>query len=616
MLFLRGGFRVLLDTVLAVEAFDTSRGIDQPLLAGVKRMTVRAYLDVKLVDRATSFECISACARHYAPVVFGMDCSFHLTCPCFNQIQYHPKDKHTIRRVNARRIRTIAIILGFVALCLAGTAAAGENPTHSSTSPATTAAPAIRSGFAPPERTNFAPILELVSPGPRRAERAMAVLDRQLAFQRQALHPEYSPSLEHLFDKIPPSNSTLIRAASVYSRTDIPWTEVSGTHELCAEGYPSGENFFVTTSPSCKKPEQSFRLGAYFALKPPPGVARTSSSMASVIGTFGGEIRTDTFGFGAIVDSAAQTLTEVYGDLAPPWDTAPGAYNHHDVASRDRFRRELPAFDDKFHEYFKYSNILDEFDGPGGPYVLFNFAAEVRPDALKKFPDLYKFYADVAPTLTTEVEVLDEKNDYWMRNGFDRGKVWLTFMVRDGKLSAFDAAYHPVGEPIALGSLRRGVNRTHTSIQVQRLAMNFGLDNLSFTNYFTRNDSTVSFEARMDAVPQVIAPPGIQQGAEFVAGEFMRTIAQGSGGMRSEVASKALGDGTIRFTSEVTAEFMYSPALEFFARLGDSIADEHDAKVRQQERSLAQEFLDAFVKDYNNARPGILALDQDPALKK
>ena len=47
----------------------------------------------------------------------------------------------------------------------------------------------------------------------------------------------------------------------------------------------------------------------------------------------------------------------------------------------------------------------------------------------------------------------------------------------------------------------------------------------------------------MDAVPMVVAPPGIQQGAEFIAGEFMRTIAQGSGGMRSEVTSQALGDG-------------------------------------------------------------------------
>ena len=444
----------------------------------------------------------------------------------------------------------------------------------------------------------------------------MAVLDRQLSFQRQALHPEYSPTLDQLLDKIPPRNSTLIRAASEYSRTDLPWTEINGTRELCAEGYPKGENFYVTTSPSCKDPDQPYRLEAYFALKPPPGLARTATSMSSVIGTFGGEIRTDTFGFGAIVDSITQMLTSIYGDLAPPWDTAPGAYNHHDVASRERFRREMPTVDDKFHEYFKYNNILDEFDGPSGPYVLFNFVAEVQPRALKKYPDLYRFYNAVGPTLTAAVDVLDDKNHYWMRNGFDRGKVWLIFMVRGGKLSAFDGAYHPVGEPIALGELHHGTNRTHTSIRVRRMAMNFGLDNLSFTNYFTRNDTTVSFDVRMDAVPVVVAPVGIQQGAEFVAGEFMRTIAQGSGGMHSEAASRALGDGTIRFTSEVTAEFIYSPALEFFAKLGDSIADEHDAKVREQERSVAQEFLDAFVKDYNNARPGILALDNDPALSK
>ncbi len=444
----------------------------------------------------------------------------------------------------------------------------------------------------------------------------MAILDRQLIFQRQALHPEYSPSLEHLFDKIPPRNSTLIRAASVYSRADIPWTEVDGTHQICAEGYPSGENFYVTTSPSCAKPEQLFRLGAYFALKPPPGVAHTSSSISSVIGTFGGQMKTDTFGLAAVVDSVAQMLPEIYGDLAPPWDTAPGAYNHHDVASRERFRRDMPTVDDKFHEYFKYYNILDEFDGPGGPYVLFNFAGDVQPDALKKFPDLYKFYSDIAPTLTAQVDVLDEKNHYWMRNGFNHGKVWLTFMVRDGKLSPFDDDYHPVGEPLALASIGRGVNRTHTSIRVRRLGMTFGLDNLSFTNYFTRNDSTVTFQARMDAVPVLVAPPGIRQGAEFVAGEFMRTVALGSGGMHSMVTSKALGDGAFRFTSEVSAEFMYSPALEFFARLGDSIADEHDLKVRRQERLFAREFLDAFVKDYNNSRPRILALDQVPASTK
>lgn len=96
----------------------------------------------------------------------------------------------------------------------------------------------------------------------------------------------------------------------------------------------------------------------------------------------------------------------------------------------------------------------------------------------------------------------------------------------------------------------------------------------------------------------------------------MRKIARGSGGMHSEVKSNALADGAIRFSSQTSAEFMYSPALEFFAKLADSIADKDNAKVREQERALAREFLDAFVKDYNNARPAILALDRDPALSK
>ncbi len=483
-------------------------------------------------------------------------------------------------------------------------------------SPAAVQTPSVAAGFAPAGRTLFAPILELVAPGPERAERAMAALDRQLIFQHQVLHPEYSPALDQVLEKLPPRNSTLIRAASMYSRDDIPWIEHEATHQLCAEGYPVEGKFFVTVAPSCKDPEQRFRLGAYFALKPPARVRDASASVSSVIATFGGEMKTDTFGFGALVDTVAQSVAEVYGSLAPPWDTAPGVYNHHDDVARDRFRHELPALDEKFHEYFQYRNILDEFDGPGGPYVLFNFAGEVRADALKKYPALYKFYQAVGPAVTTEVDVLDAKADYWMRSGFDRGRVWMIFMVRGGELSTFDAAYHPVGQPLAMESLRHGLTHTHTTIRIRRLGMTFGLDNLNFGNYFTRDDSTVTFQSHMDAVPMVVAPPGIQQGVQFVAGEFMRTIAQGSGGMRSEVTSHALGDGAIRFTSAVTAEFMYSPTLEFFAKLGDSIADAHDAKVREEERSVAQEFLDSFVKDYNNARPRILALDRDPALTK
>lgn len=602
LLFSGGGFSTLLDAVLAVESLDSSGSIDQPLLAGVKRMAIRAHFDMHLVNGRTRFKGVAACACHYAAMVFGMDCSFHLSCLYSDPSPYHSKDNHTIRPVNRWRCALLPLILAFVA---ASTAYAAPTAAPSPTVPA---------GFASADRTDFAPILELAPPGPRRAERAMTILDRQLVFQHQVLNPEYSPALDNLFDKIPPRNSTLIRAPSIYSRPEIPWIEVGGSHQLCAEGYPSGPRFYVTTLPTCRMSGEPYRLGAYFALKPPPKVEHASASLSSVIGTFGGEIKTDTFGFDAIVDSVGTSISEVYGTLTTPWDTVPGMYNRHDIEARNRFRRDLPTLDDKFHQYFKYFNILDEFDAPGGPYVLFNFAGEVQPDAFKQYPDLFKFYNDVVPALTAEFDILDDNHHFWMRNGFDRGRAWLVFMVRDGKLSAFDADYHPVGEPLALGSLRAGTNHSHTSIRLRRLGMNFGIDNVNFTNRYLRDDATTSFEAQMDGIPRFIAPPGIQQGVEYIAGEFMRTIAQGSGGMHSEAHSKKLGDWMIGFASKISAEFMYSPALEFLARLGDSIADEHTRKVRQQERQVMQEFLDAFMKDYNNARPKILALDKDAAL--
>ena len=154
------------------------------------------------------------------------------------------------------RIRAIAIVLGLLAFCQPSHAADDALACRRQTPP-------VPAGFAPPTRTDFAPILELVSPGPRRAERAMEALDRQLIFQRQVLHPEYSPALKQLFEKIPPRNSTLIRAASMYSRADIPWIKLDETHQLCAEGYPSGEKFYVTTSLILRKTPSS-----RFAWKP------------------------------------------------------------------------------------------------------------------------------------------------------------------------------------------------------------------------------------------------------------------------------------------------------------------------------------------------------------
>ncbi len=443
----------------------------------------------------------------------------------------------------------------------------------------------------------------------------MALLDRQLDFQFKALHPEFSRQLDALSDKLPARQSTLIRAASYYFSGDIPWRVLpDGTHEVCVEGFPSGNDFYITTSPQCVKPNQPFRLGGFFALKPPPGV-KPAEPLPAVIGTFGGELETNTFGLGAIIDVIAGAAAETYGDLRGPWDSEPGKYNQHDAASRERFRRDLPTVDAKLQHYLKFYNILDEFDGPGGPWVLFNFIGEVKPDALRKYEHLYRFYTRIAPIVQVGFDVMDGKGDYWMRGLFDRGKFKLSFMIRHGQISAFDADSKPVGEPLALDRIAYGVNRSRAWVRVTRFDMDFGLDNLSFTHYFTRDSANVSFEARMDAVPQVVAPIGLRQAATFLAGEFMATMAQGAGGLRSQLSSHE-AQGKVMLTTDLSAEFMYSPTLEFLARIGDSIAAANNADVRKDERKLGEELLNAFVTDYNSARAKILALDQDPALMR
>ena len=134
---------------------------------------------------------------------------------------------------------------------------------------------------------------------------------------------------------------------------------------------------------------------------------------------------------------------------------------------------------------------------PGGPYVLFNFAAEVRSDALKKFPDLHKILpGGRTGSNDDEVEVLDEKGALLdakrlrSRQGLDdvHGARGQALRFRCGRiiLSA---------SPSRWLRCASGLNHTHTSIRLRRLGMTFGLDDLNFTNYFTRNNSTTSFQS-------------------------------------------------------------------------------------------------------------------------
>jgi hypothetical protein len=184
-------------------------------------------------------------------------------------------------------------------------------------------------------------------------------------------------------------------------------------------------------------------------------------------------------------------------------------------------------------------------------------------------------------------------------------------MIRNGLLTPFNAAMQPAGDSVALGDLTRGSYRTVASGQITSLSMNFGLANIAFATDYRREAGATTFVNRMDAVPQLIAPPGVHQMMDLIAGDFLRVLATGNGGLNTKLGSRMLPNGNYDFAGGVTMELNYSPTLELLARIGDAIAQEHNDKVRAEERAFFEELFDAFVADYNDARPALLGLDSD-----
>src|ERR1700720_949993 len=104
MLLFGSGFRRLfsrlLDAVLAIKPLDASRCIDQTLRASVKRMALRADLDVKLLERRARFEGVAARTDNCAAAGFGMDSRFHFNLSnsfTYCIAGYHRKVSRTIR---------------------------------------------------------------------------------------------------------------------------------------------------------------------------------------------------------------------------------------------------------------------------------------------------------------------------------------------------------------------------------------------------------------------------------------------------------------------------------------------------------------------------------------
>lgn len=471
-------------------------------------------------------------------------------------------------------------------------------------------------GFAPVDRTLFAPIIELAPPGPARAARAIAIFDRQLDFQRKlSFHPYLNPGLQHVVDVMPPRQSTLIRASALYSKNEIPWTRLAdGTHQVAVSGRPREADYLYSLAKDYRSPEVPQNFSGVFGLKPPDIAA--GGTVPSVIAVLAGELLMDTYGIGELVDTFAALLRECYGDLRAPWDNAPGAFNHHDKAAFERFHRQMPHLAAKFDEYFKFNNLVDEFSTPAGPMVLLNVDAEVRLEALKKYPHLHNFYRQVAAAITENHAVTDAAGNYWIRSSFDRGHIRFELMDVDGLLTPFNAATQPAGNGVALNEISSGGYRTTASIHVSSLSMKFGLTHLGFTTQYRRDGETVTFENRMNATPELVAPPGIHKVMDLIAGDFLSGLANGHGGLDAKLSSRPVANGMHHFAGGVTAECKYSPTLEFLARVGDAIASAHNNQVRMEERALGEELFDAFVADYNDARPALLALDRQQEKSK
>ncbi|MGC1679203.1 MAG: hypothetical protein WA740_16855 [Candidatus Binataceae bacterium] len=475
--------------------------------------------------------------------------------------------------------------------------------------------PVVAPGFAPDSETIFAPIVELASPGRDRAARAIVIFDRQLTFQRAiSFHPELDDALTKLVEKMPPRESTLIRASALYSQPDIPWQSLkNGAHQISVAGAPKSGDYLYKLTDKYVSPEAPQHMAGQFTITPVP---TPNTGTSSVNGLLGGELLMDTYPASAVVDLAADGLRQIHGDLKAPWDTAPGEFNHHDRAAIERFHHEMPAFAAKLDHYLIFHNLLDEFDGAGAPTVLFNAEVEVRMDALKAYPHLYEFYRKVAPVLVAQSALQDAAGNYWMISRFDRGRMHLIFMDRNGLLAPFDKNFRPAGASVALQSVGHGSYRTEASVRVYRLGMVFGLDKVGFTTDYRRDGDSLVATNTMNEVPELIAPPGIHKVIDLIAGEFLRVLAQEGGGLTSTFASRRLDNGLDRYALGFTGQFEYSPTLEFLAKVGDAIADQHNEAVRADERKFGEELFDAFVSDYHNARQRILALDAAQAKNK
>ncbi|MGO9059506.1 MAG: hypothetical protein ACLQU2_19310 [Candidatus Binataceae bacterium] len=463
-------------------------------------------------------------------------------------------------------------------------------------------------GFAPPGQNLFYPLLRLASPGHGHA--ALDTFDTIMNFERKlVLHPAVSPDLQALIDKLPPPETITIEVPTLYADAAIPWqTRPPDVHYLDLSGRPDEAGYVYSLSRTDDPLRQPGRSAGTISIR--PGHSEDAAIPETVIA----EIQTSLHPPGSSLPSqgiaaCADLQREIYGSLSPPWDAAPGQFNQHDRAAIARFSRDLPGLWGLAGHYLQIHNLVDEFDDASGSWVLFNLDAEIRDDALAPYPYLHTFYRDFISRTEAKLMVSDDLGRHWLRVGFNRGRITVTFLLRRGMLTPMDDKLRPDGSPLLIEQLAKGHFHTDSSVAAERFGLRFGLDRIRYATTYTNHDGAVEFRIRMAAVPRLIAPPIVHGLTMLIAGQFMQTLAQGNSGRGIATSYSARPDpqgGTI-LHGTFSGEFRNAPALAMLVRLAGAVTPAHDAEVRADESRLFDQFFDALASDVARARPILLS---------
>jgi hypothetical protein len=148
-----------------------------------------------------------------------------------NLARYQPIARHSTA---APPRLALGLAMALFAAALSSALCAWAGPVHDE---------ADRQGFAPPARNLFEPILGLGPEG--KPELGLQAFEQTFALQRKLLlHPAASPDLQALIDRLPPRETIVIQAPTLYESKDIPWlARPPDVHYLLLAGHLDGAGY-------------------------------------------------------------------------------------------------------------------------------------------------------------------------------------------------------------------------------------------------------------------------------------------------------------------------------------------------------------------------------------